>query len=678
MKTPRRSPGCALLALLLLPTSPACDDGPSELDEFRKEIGQVGLSRVVIARMYQRGKWVIGAVPDDAPHAAKIAYVCDAIAPLEPTYVSGLVRLDGDNDEGKKMDEMVAVFKGVKDCIRDRLEKKHGNKARKVRYDVVLNAQHYTGESEKNGKVMSKGEGYAKLEARLETANLLEPDGYFFDFFSVPWAPWIEEVHHPEALEKGIALIHKQDRFVGGNVLGRIIPSGSDFVAITDRGGYDDVKIHADKLASEKPDMPVLLHIRNDPHCDGSEGRLYVERTTKWRKQVLRRHIDWEREFGFTYMYPVFFPLHKPNANKEDCDRKGFHEPPADDDGDAFDATTDSDLIERMKHYLGAPADGKGGAMERPAVSDEDAVPTVFDAGDDGLIPIHRATHPVEQRQVLAPSLHAIDEDTSIDLELETYFSLARTPAPGTVPLHRCDAGAGHSFVTTDPACEGSGSDLGVVGFIADTPLAGTVPLHRLVRGDGTDHLYTTSAPERDAAVAGGYTYEKIAGHVWDELGYAVAEVPPADPMAPPPAPALPCDPPLQPVYKGYHPKRGQHLFAIDHDELLVPMMIDEGIAFHLKPAPAPDPRWVAFFRCVMPQTWHLLTVDPACEGLQDSFNEGALGNLATTALPGTVALYRYFHPGPDGKHDHFYVTGTACEAIAGYTCDGSVGYVCP
>jgi pyruvate/2-oxoacid:ferredoxin oxidoreductase beta subunit len=53
------------------------------------------------------------------------------------------------------------------------------------------------------------------------------------------------------------------------------------------------------------------------------------------------------------------------------------------------------------------------------------------------------------------------------------------------------------------------------MGFIATSPTCGAIALFRLYRRAG-GHFYTTSAAERDSAVASGaYVSEGIAGYVW-------------------------------------------------------------------------------------------------------------------------------------------------------------------
>lgn len=98
--------------------------------------------------------------------------------------------------------------------------------------------------------------------------------------------------------------------------------------------------------------------------------------------------------------------------------------------------------------------------------------------------------------------------------ETYDYFFLMNAAAPGAVPLYRCvNLGTGAHLYTTRADCEGTSSE-GVIGHIATSPTCGAIPLYRLF-GAGGDNFYTTSAPERDSAVAGGYMFVGITGYVW-------------------------------------------------------------------------------------------------------------------------------------------------------------------
>ncbi len=698
-----RLPAWLLLPLCLSPAG-ACDeeDPLADLEEFRAELGEAGRSRVVIGRMYQGFKWTLENAGETRKE--RIDYVCKALGPLYPTYVSGLVRLghqeivDLQTDKHKaKREEMIAVFEGVKDCLRENAD---AGKRKRPRFDIILNALHYTAESK---GVDNKFKGDKWLMDDVEDLDeLFAPNGYFFDFFSDPFVTTKPkkgeeaEVFHEEVITEGIPKIQKRGRFVGGNMLKTYIPKGSDFIAFTDRGLYDQVKHVMGEFDGKK--IPVLMHIRNDPHCVGSEGRIYIERKKSYRLERLHQHVKWERQFEFTYMYPVFFPLYPPSAEKDPCDKHGE----ADEDmdgvadpiphaGAAFDATLEAQLYARIKEYMGkAPKLGEP-LLKKQALSNEDAAPTPYDLLDEGMVPVHRADDALGVHHYSA-SIDELEIEASLALTPENYFVLARDQGPGTVPLRRCDVAGGSSLLTTASDCVGLGVDAGALGFVGTSAIDVTVPLHHLSRLGPVDHLYTTSAVERDAALAEGYTYEGVAGYVWDEYGNAVLDEPdppppPDEPDPPPPPdepdpppddppPAQPCDAPLQPVYRGYHTERAQHLFAVNHDELLVPNMTDEGVPFQLKAGAAPG-GWRPLYRCLLPEAWHLLTVDPNCEGAPGAVQEGVLGNVALTQLAGTLPVRRYFRPDPDGN-DYLYILGADCTDIPNFTCAGIMGYVCP
>jgi hypothetical protein len=95
-------------------------------------------------------------------------------------------------------------------------------------------------------------------------------------------------------------------------------------------------------------------------------------------------------------------------------------------------------------------------------------------------------------------------------------FFLLPSQAAGTVPFYRCWVPAmWRHLYTVSANCEGTGGkNEGQLGFIANGPLAGTTALYRLYHPSG-DHLYTTSAAERDSTQGSGYRYEGVSGYVW-------------------------------------------------------------------------------------------------------------------------------------------------------------------
>ena len=102
-------------------------------------------------------------------------------------------------------------------------------------------------------------------------------------------------------------------------------------------------------------------------------------------------------------------------------------------------------------------------------------------------------------------------------VEFSPYYYLYAASAPGLAPFYRCIMDYGKHFYTTASNCEGlsPGRVEGVMGYIASSPVCGSVPLYRLWRSSNGDHLYTTSAAERDSAIRSGYVNEGLAGYVW-------------------------------------------------------------------------------------------------------------------------------------------------------------------
>ncbi len=297
-------PALALCLASLATIASACaalppDDGTDVAVDAIRDVRQT-MSRVVIGRMYQHGEWTIPAADDYRPREfsnrddRRVAYVCDALAPLEPTYVSGLVRIDS---EETPSDAMITMFRRVKRCIRERV------RSHPVHFDIVLNAVHYSDPH----LVRSANAGADLLRQRLRTAtDAFHPDAYFFDFFTVPFNndehPW-----YPDAIRDGMAWIHHNNMRVGGNVMGRHLPPGTDFAVLTSRNGLEEVRDIAQSLADEH--VPMLMHIRNDPQIDGTEGLRWMHDDIDYRRGLLESHAEHQNDIHYSYMYPVFFPL---------------------------------------------------------------------------------------------------------------------------------------------------------------------------------------------------------------------------------------------------------------------------------------------------------------------------------------------------------------------------------
>jgi hypothetical protein len=290
------------------------------------------LATVVVGRMFQNGRWVIHAADKYQPKRypkirdRRIAYVCDTLAYLHPTYVSGLIRLSStDAPSRTSLPAQAAVFDGVRDCVYRKLHKP-------VKYDVVLNALHYTDPHPKHEDgesppppVPNAHVGKQRIRERLRTAQAaFHPDGWFFDFYANPY----KKGHFSEPLEFGIKWIKsieaaghpKPRQFVGGTVWGGKVPvpPGSNFIAVTDRGGAKYTKRLVEHF---KRQVPILMHIDNDPEHKNSRGRNFYDRTDKYREETLRRHAA-AQKIGYSYMFPVFFPLGDSRGHRQAFDMR--------------------------------------------------------------------------------------------------------------------------------------------------------------------------------------------------------------------------------------------------------------------------------------------------------------------------------------------------------------------
>lgn len=126
--------------------------------------------------------------------------------------------------------------------------------------------------------------------------------------------------------------------------------------------------------------------------------------------------------------------------------------------------------------------------------------------------PVHRASSPTLGHFYTIDQAEASSGDFTP--EFLNYFYMHVAPLPGLVPLYRCLKGDGRRFYTTSDTCEGAGPVEGILGHIGTEAFCGGIPLYRLY--GNADHFYTTSAEERDNAVAMyGYLFEAQVGFVW-------------------------------------------------------------------------------------------------------------------------------------------------------------------
>jgi hypothetical protein len=323
-----------ILRLAALATLGGCLVGEADPEEVALYSKNPTLDRVVIARIYQKTDWTLpeaGTTP-----AQRIAYVCDRIKPLHPTYVSGLIRLD---DDAPMTADQVAIFEGIRQCMPD------------AKFDIVLNAEHYTD----NQRHASGIEALHALQHRADEIKALGADIVFFDFFNVAYNSSPEHKGwYTDALTRGTDYIKSIGLKVAGNVWGFDLPPNTDFVALDnfDRNdasppiaGFDFDKQQIAKFRGK----PVMIHIENNPQKKDSKGLDFIDGSPAYRAGVVDKFAGKQSQVGFSYMFPVFFPLKccvGTLCGPDKCD-----EHPS--DRISYDASLDPGMMQKIKTGLG-------------------------------------------------------------------------------------------------------------------------------------------------------------------------------------------------------------------------------------------------------------------------------------------------------------------------------------
>lgn len=108
-----------------------------------------------------------------------------------------------------------------------------------------------------------------------------------------------------------------------------------------------------------------------------------------------------------------------------------------------------------------------------------------------------------------------------LTMEIQDFFFVYPEPVDGLIPLFRCikpNAG-GRRFLTSSIDCETTGAPELTLGFISPDDRCGSTPLYRVYAPGSDDHFYTTSAAERDNAIAMfGYQDQGSPGFVFGGL----------------------------------------------------------------------------------------------------------------------------------------------------------------
>jgi hypothetical protein len=246
-------------------------------------------SRIAQARVYQNHRMTL---TNQTPES-----IGDALAKLEPTWVTGVIRL-----EKKKTppEEAVSGYRTIRETVQ--------KEAPDAQFDVELNALDYGTPEEVESKM-------------AELRETFDPDGWFFDFFTPAYAK------RPEVVDAAIADAHEHGEWVGGNAFGWVrnptklgIPDDADYIAVSDSNFRLD-RSAVRKLAKR---LPVVFHLANSPGNIRKEGCVYIKRySTKKRVAYLKRRASEQSGSKFHFAYPVFFPTCRPGITALDTLREG-------------------------------------------------------------------------------------------------------------------------------------------------------------------------------------------------------------------------------------------------------------------------------------------------------------------------------------------------------------------
>ena len=261
----------ATVAALVLLTAAGCGGGDDSTTDTTQTPGPPERTRIVSARVYQHGTWV---VPGETPDT-----VGQALASLKPSLVSGLIRFEpGESVKDHEVDAW--------NTIRQRVL--HASPG--AHFGIELNALSYTSADQVS-------------EQMAEIRSKLDPSGWFFDFYTPAYK------RRPDVVEAAIKSAHENGEWVGGNAFGLgqdpKVPPGSDYLAVQDI----DFALNLSRVRALAKEIPVAVHLGNNPGHPNSSGCLFINKLdTDKREAYVRMRAGQQKANDFRFAYPVLFP----------------------------------------------------------------------------------------------------------------------------------------------------------------------------------------------------------------------------------------------------------------------------------------------------------------------------------------------------------------------------------
>jgi hypothetical protein len=251
--------------------------------------------RALISRVYEEQRWTIRD-PDGGASLADAATAASALAALRPSYLTGLVYVDNGTTVTAGM---IDGFNAIRSAARAQ------NPNVKLDIEVSLNA------TPPAPKVP-----FPSANALVSFMTTLDcqfhPDAWMFDFLSDA------QKTHPDWVAAAVGYAHAHGELVGGNVFNDTVPPNIDFVAfvddpLADGGGFgfdfNVARIQAFKQGA--PSTYVVGHLQSNPqNGPTTESCVY---SFDWNESKRAAYLEhWATSQvtdGFSFMYPVFYPL---------------------------------------------------------------------------------------------------------------------------------------------------------------------------------------------------------------------------------------------------------------------------------------------------------------------------------------------------------------------------------
>jgi len=230
--------------------------------------------RIVQARLFHAGSWTLGGSSQTPVTVAR------TLASLEPSFVTGLLRLP---DHGELSNAEEEAFATIRTAV---LEVK-----KNCRFDVLINV----GDENSPELFVERMRGFAAQ---------IHPDAW--TFYVSPETQTIS----PKVFAEGIAAAHAAGQLVGYDGPLSLIPEGVDYIVI--RAWGLTINRKQIEVLREKQRVPLIVEL---PTTFGNKASVDVisyvdEMESSDRVSLMTRLAENQNSWGYRLAYPIFYPLH--------------------------------------------------------------------------------------------------------------------------------------------------------------------------------------------------------------------------------------------------------------------------------------------------------------------------------------------------------------------------------